>query len=127
MEQDTEAQAEARPQRGGRPLRRGELPRRPRTRQAAAPPEPEFDRVNIGGLMRCCLSTLAELYPNGPARIAYDGQTLQCQYSASPNHHMICRDGVWEWDRHYRGDYPLGPDVIRIEAEPEIEDLAPCA
>jgi hypothetical protein len=59
----------------------------------------EFDRLRMGGLMRCCTGTVEDLYPGGPARIAVEGQTLQCAYAPDdPLHRMIFRDGAWEWD-----------------------------
>jgi hypothetical protein len=74
-----------------------EAPRRPRKPR-------DNDRVNTGGLFRCCLDTLAGLYLDGPARIAKEGQTLQCKYAPdSPNHRMIFRKGCWEWDRKAAG------------------------
>lgn len=57
------------------------------------------DRVRIGGLMRCCLETVSDLYPDGPGALAAEGQRLQCKYAAdNPEHRMIFRDGAWEWD-----------------------------
>jgi len=57
------------------------------------------DGVRIGGLMRCCIESVGDLYPNGPARIAVEGQTLQCKYAPDSDlHRMIFRDGAWEWD-----------------------------
>lgn len=58
------------------------------------------DRVHTGGLMRCCLETIGDLYPAGPAEVATEGQCLQCKYAAdNPDHRMIFRNGAWEWDR----------------------------
>ena len=66
-------------------------------------PEPH-DKIRMGGLMRCCTGTIGELYPDGPARVATEGQTLQCKYAPdSPDHRMRFRDGAWEWDM-YKGD-----------------------
>ena len=57
------------------------------------------DKIRQGGLMRCCLETVGDLYPDGPARIAAEGQKLQCGYAQdNPLHRMIFRDGAWEWD-----------------------------
>ncbi len=57
------------------------------------------DRVRIGGLMRCCLETIDDLYPDGRTAIATEGQALQCKYAPdNPEHRMIFRDGAWEWD-----------------------------
>jgi hypothetical protein len=55
----------------------------------------QMDGVKQGGLMRCCLATLEELYPNGPAQIATEGQVLPCAYCSSS---MIFRAGYWEWN-----------------------------
>ena len=54
-----------------------------------------MDGVKQGGLMRCCLATLEELYPNGPAQVATEGQVLPCAYCSSS---MIFRAGYWEWN-----------------------------
>lgn len=57
------------------------------------------DRVRIGGLMRCCIETIGDLYPGGPAMLAAEGQRLQCKYAPdNPEHRMRFRDGAWEWD-----------------------------
>jgi hypothetical protein len=57
------------------------------------------DGVQLGGLMRCCLATLDELYPNGPAAIAAEGQRLQCKYAPPASDHgwMVFTDGSWRW------------------------------
>ncbi len=58
-----------------------------------------WDGVRIGGLMRCCTDTLWGHYPAGPARIAVEGQKLQCKHApGNPDHVMRFRDGAWEWD-----------------------------
>ena len=57
------------------------------------------DGMRIGGLMRCCIETIGDLYPDGPAQVAIEGQRLQCKYVDTPNHRMIFHDGAWEWDR----------------------------
>lgn len=51
-------------------------------------------RVRHGGLMRCCLGTLAEsTIPSEP------GTILDCQYEAEGNKQMrVAADGVWEWN-----------------------------
>lgn len=56
------------------------------------------DKIRIGGLMRCCIETVGDLYPDGPAQTAHQGQILQCKYAEdNPEHRMIFRDGAWEW------------------------------
>jgi hypothetical protein len=40
-----------------------------------------------------------DLYSGGPAKIAAEGQKLQCKYNpGNPGHRMRFRDGAWEWD-----------------------------
>ena len=61
---------------------------------------PAPDRLRPGGLIRCCTETVGDLYPDGPARVAVEGQTLRCKYHPdNPGHRMVFRDGAWEWDR----------------------------
>lgn len=55
-----------------------------------------YDQVNAGGLMRCCLLTLDEHYPDGPARKAAEGEVLPCKYCRSS---MVFRAGWWGWQR----------------------------
>lgn len=58
----------------------------------------KFDGVR-GTLLQCCLETLAEtLYPDGPAKVATEGQELRCKvHPLNPRHVMAFRDGAWEW------------------------------
>lgn len=59
----------------------------------------ENDRIHVGGLMPCCLKTIAELYLEGPAQVAIEGQQLSCKENPEmKNHRMIFHDGAWEWD-----------------------------
>ncbi len=49
-----------------------------------------------GGLMRCCIATLAET--------AYEtevGDVLSCRYENDPDNQnmVVAADGVWEWNR----------------------------
>jgi len=76
--------------------------------ELASPEVP--DRLNPGGLFRCCTDTVEALYPDGPARLATEGQILQCKYSQSANHRMVFQAGVWRW--------------LRTEDEIEIETSA---
>jgi hypothetical protein len=63
-----------------------------------------WDTVKTGGLMRCCLETITDLYPDGPAAIGTEGQVLQCKYApGNPLHRMIFRGGSWEWDHPRTG------------------------
>ena len=61
--------------------------------------EPETDKMRPGGLFRCCTETIGDLYPDGPARVAAEGQMLQCKYTDSPYHRMIFTQGAWQWYR----------------------------
>jgi hypothetical protein len=82
----------------------------------------DFDRVNIGGLMRCCLASLSELYPNGAAKIAAEGQTLQCKFAPdSINHRMIFDAGVWRWWRE-APNKPEPTDELQDD-EPKSDEL----
>lgn len=51
-------------------------------------------RVNYGGLMRCCLGTLAECEePSEP------GTVLDCKYETPGNARMVVNPaGVWVWN-----------------------------
>jgi hypothetical protein len=61
---------------------------------------PKPDGLRIGGLMRCCTETVNDLYPDGPAAQAEEGQVLQCKYNPdNPGHRMLFREGAWEWQR----------------------------
>jgi hypothetical protein len=53
------------------------------------------DKVKKGGLMRCCLRTLAEYYRDGPASKAAEGQVMPCAFCSGI---MVFRGGYWEWD-----------------------------
>lgn len=58
-------------------------------------------RVNQGGLMRCCLDSLAD-YVNGldkEANVLAEGTVHQCKYTDDPLHRMVLSStGVWAWD-----------------------------
>lgn len=54
------------------------------------------DQVRIGGLLRCCVETINDLYPDGPAQIGVEGQTLQCKYHQDEVPPIRFRDGAWE-------------------------------
>jgi hypothetical protein len=57
-----------------------------------------FDRLRTGGLFRCCTETVHDLYPDGPAAIAEEGQVLHCKYHPDdPSHRIIFRAGAWQW------------------------------
>lgn len=59
-------------------------------------------KVAIGGLMRCCTSTLAEAIENAPETEAVNEQTIQCKYTDNPSHNMKLIDGVWHWNPNSR-------------------------
>lgn len=56
------------------------------------------DGIRIGGLLRCCIATIEELYPDGPARIGVEGQLLQCNHHTEVVAPMRFRNGAWEWN-----------------------------
>jgi hypothetical protein len=53
------------------------------------------DKVRAGGLMRCCLLTLADYYSGAPELHAVEGQVLPCVYCTSS---MIFSGGYWSWN-----------------------------
>lgn len=56
------------------------------------------DRINAGGLMRCCTDTISGLYTDAPSgKVGVEGQTLQCAYTGDPLHSMIFEHGTWHW------------------------------
>lgn len=60
----------------------------------------DYDRVEFAGLMQCCLRTIDSLYPDGPAKLATEGQTLQCKdVPDRATHRIIFQLGYWHLDR----------------------------
>lgn len=58
--------------------------------------------VRTGGLMRCCLATLAD-----SEELTEAGDTMDCKYEPAGNKNMIVApDGVWEWSKR--------PDALKI-------------
>ena len=56
-----------------------------------------LDRLRTGGLYSCCIKTVNDLYPNGPAAIAEEGQVLHCEHHPDdPTHRIIFRAGAWQ-------------------------------
>lgn len=50
-----------------------------------------------GGVMRCCIATLAEYEGIDGAGVEQsEGTVLPCKYCKSS---LIVRDGAWEWNR----------------------------
>jgi hypothetical protein len=52
--------------------------------------------VQTGGLYRCCLKTLFDI--DGETEIE-DGRVLDCKFEKPGNNKIICKDGVWRWNR----------------------------
>ena len=52
--------------------------------------------VRQGGLMRCCLHTLAK-----DTQLSVVGSTLVCEYETVKDvpQMIVADDGVWEWNR----------------------------
>ena len=57
----------------------------------AIKPKPDRIPFNQGGLMRCCIATLADHEGDES-----DGTKLECKYCGNPMHVV---DGCWAWDR----------------------------
>lgn len=57
---------------------------------------PEFYRLRIGGVLRCCAETLNETVFESPPK---EGDTLHCKYHTDEISSLIFRDGAWEWNK----------------------------
>ena len=53
----------------------------------------EASRVKVGGLMRCCLETLAQRLETGGS--SDEGQVFPCLFCSSS---MVCHGNCWEWN-----------------------------
>ncbi len=64
----------------------------------------ELKPIRSGGLMRCCIATLAE--HAGEALSEAEGTVIPCNYCSSS---MRVRDGAWEWNHDYdgHGEWPV--------------------
>lgn len=71
------------------------VPREPRRPMAV--PFSETERLEIGGLYRCCTDTwhraMAEINKN-----YQDGDTIQCDYTTDSTHQMVRLGGRWRWN-----------------------------
>ena len=56
-------------------------------------------RVNQGGLMRCCLASLADFVEAHAAEPAAEGMTLDCAYEKPGNANLVLEGRVWRWNR----------------------------
>jgi hypothetical protein len=54
--------------------------------------------LSIGGLMRCCIQTLAAYISEHPFVEAVEGQVLDCAHESAGNGRLVLRDGVWRWN-----------------------------
>ncbi len=52
-------------------------------------------KINIGGLMRCCLETIETLNPDYELK---DGMIIDCKYEHPGNKQIILQNGVWRWN-----------------------------
>jgi len=57
------------------------------------------DKIKIGGLLRCCIETIDDLYAQGPGHRAAEGDVLPCKYCS---HSVTFRSGAWEWNRAWK-------------------------
>lgn len=69
-----------------------------------APQDPQRYLVRQGGLMRCCLLTLAS-EPSSVTVAAKEGMVLPCAFCSST---MVFTQGAWEWNKARR-DYTSPP------------------
>lgn len=55
-------------------------------------------KINIGGLMRCCLTTIEEL----PGDYDFeDGIVIDCKYEKKGNSNIKLENGVWKYNSRY--------------------------
>ena len=52
-------------------------------------------KINIGGMLRCCIATIQELDPEQEFE---NGLELDCKYEKSGNKSMVLDSGVWKWN-----------------------------
>jgi hypothetical protein len=50
--------------------------------------------ISHGGLMRCCLATIAEL----PDTEYADETIIDCKHEGVGNKNIILKNGVWQWN-----------------------------
>lgn len=77
-----------------------------------------------GGLMRCCLVTLAkkhEAYLGGDVDYT-EGETLPCQWCSSS---MTFVEGAWEWDKSRAPVHGTAPAQLYSVASPPEAEQAP--
>lgn len=56
-------------------------------------------KINTGGLLRCCISSLSEFINNNPKQVAYAGAIQRCNYGSEPRTEMILNEeGTWRWN-----------------------------
>ncbi len=55
-----------------------------------------MERLNPGGLMRCCTGTFLEKRKDFQKSPAKEGDVLPCQHC---DQSLIFRAGAWEWNR----------------------------
>lgn len=55
-------------------------------------------KINIGGLMRCCIQTIVELDPD---KEYIDGTIIDCKFEADGNKQIVLKDGIWQWNNNY--------------------------
>ena len=56
-------------------------------------------RINIGGMLRCCIQTLNEMDLESDV---YDGQVVDCFYEPSGNKALILSGNTWMWNEKGR-------------------------
>ena len=57
-------------------------------------------RVNQGGLMRCCLATIADYAEARAGQEAPEGVlVIDCQHETPGNSRIVLEGGVWRWNR----------------------------
>jgi len=56
-------------------------------------------KLNCGGLMRCCTSTIANYVSIHADEEIEDGFIIDCEYEKAGNRNIILKDNVWRWNK----------------------------
>lgn len=73
-------------------------------------------KIRIGGLMRCCTTTIANDAAKAPLTPNNEGEILQCEFAPDdPVHRMVYRKGAWEWYREPEEEPNTTTEWLRMQ------------
>jgi len=56
-------------------------------------------RIDIGGLMRCCIATIDEyVHEHQDEEVPAEPLVLDCKYEPPGNAQVVLQDGRWRWN-----------------------------